>query len=93
VGSQEITAKGLYKVDNSTAEGEAQLNAKTWKVTLTHKLSKQDKLKAVVSSNDAAKPVLSYTRAQDGVELTLSAPVSSDISALASIKVVRTFDL
>ena len=80
-------------MDANRVEVNGKLNAKTWNVKLTHELSKQDKLEATVDSKDVQKPTLAYSRTQDGVTLTLSAPVSSDISADAKLSVVRTFDL
>ena len=80
-------------MDANRVEVNGKLKEQSWSVKLTHELSKQDKLEATVKSSDVQKPVLSYSRTQDGVTLTLSAPVSSDISADAKLSVVRTFDL
>ena len=94
--AQRVTASGEFKVDASTIKPEAQLTSnglQGWSVSLGHRLSDQDRLEAKFKSDNALQPTLSYTRQQDGVELTLSAPVSSDISANASVSVKRTFEL
>jgi hypothetical protein len=89
----EITAKGYYKIDKAKLEPELKLNARTWKVKVSHEVSKEDKLTALFVSDNVGQPTLTYTRTQGDVELSLSAPVCSDIRANASISVKRTFDL
>ena len=81
-------------IDQSTIEAEARVNNGTrWKASVVHKLSKQDEVKAAVDGDKAGEPVLTYTRRQDGMELSLSAPVSSNISADARFKITRTIEL
>ena len=88
-----MTGKGSYKMDASRVEGSVKLNAREWNVKLTHELSKQDKLEAELKSESSSTPTLRYTRQQDGVELSVSAPVSSDIRADAKLSIKRTFEL
>lgn len=81
-------------IDKSTLEAQVFLNnGNEWNATVTHKLSSSDTLKAVVKSNKMNEPRLTYTRKQDDIELTLSAPVSSNICADAGFKITRSFDL
>jgi hypothetical protein len=81
-------------IDKSTIEGDVNVNnGNRWKASIVHALSKTDEVKAAVNSDKSGEPVLSYTRKQDGMELSLSAPVRSDICAAANFKITRTFDL
>ena len=90
----DINVKAKYVIDDSTIEAEAKVNNGTrWKASVVHKLSKQDEIKAVVDGEKAAEPTLTYTRRQDGMELSLCAPVSSNITADARFKITRTFEL
>jgi hypothetical protein len=90
----DVNVKGKYVIDDSTIEAEAKVtNGTRWKASVVHKLSKQDEIKAEVDGEKAAEPKLTYTRRQDGMELSLCAPVSSNIKADARFKITRTFDL
>ena len=91
--NSELLAKGEYKLDSSTLFGELNTNGNAWKVRLQHKLSDEDKLEAELKSDANNVPTLKYTREQDGVLFTLSAPVSSDIRADAKLSIKRTFEL
>ncbi len=85
-------ASAEIKMDQSTIKPEVTLtDLSQWNVKLSHKLSSEDTLEAFV--NQDVKPTLSYTRKQNDFELKLSAPVSKDISADASLKLTRTFEL
>ena len=90
----DVNVKAKYVIDDSTIEAEAKVtNGTRWKASVVHKLSKQDEIKAEVDGEKAAEPKLTYTRRQDGMELSLCAPVSSNITADARFKITRTFDL
>jgi hypothetical protein len=85
-------AKGVIKVDSSTIKPEVSLtNLGQWKVNLSHKLTKEDTLEADV--NQDLQPKLTYTRKQNDFEVKLSAPVSKEIRANATLKLTRTFEL
>ena len=89
-----INLKAKYVVDKSTIEGDVNVNnGNRWKASIVHALSKTDEVKAAIDGDKSGEPVLSYTRRQDGMELSLSAPVRSDICAAANFKITRTFDL
>jgi hypothetical protein len=91
VHNQALVCKGKYTVDNSSVSPEFNVKTNDWKVTLNHKLTANDKLEAVAAKGKDV--TLAYTRTQDGVELTLDAPVRADIAANATIRVQRTFEL
>ena len=93
--ARDVTLKGKYVIDDSTVEAEANSNSGTvtWKASVVHKLSKQDTIKAEVDGSKVAEPKLTYTRKQDNMELSLSAPVSRDITADAKFKITHTIEL
>lgn len=97
LATQDATAKGKYVHGETTVEPTATRSgagAVSWKLSVTHKLSAADKLNAVVTSKDPSVPTVCYTHTDDsGVELALSAPLSSAIKGSAALTLSRSFDL
>ena len=84
-------------LDKNTIEASARVNNGTaWKASVVHALTKQDEIKVAIDNFGNAKtndPTVTYTRKQDNMELSLYAPVRSDICADARFKITHTIDL
>jgi len=98
VGSSDVTVKGIYTMDEkTTVEPECRRMGKNgainWNVKAVHRMSSADRIEAHIHSEDPSAPRISYTRTQDGVDLTIGAPLSANIAADASVKINRTFYL
>lgn len=94
VGSSDVTVKGIYTMDEkTTVEPECRRMGKNgainWNVKAVHRMSSADRIEAHIHSEDPSAPRISYTRTQDGVDLTIGAPLSANIAADASVKVNR----
>lgn len=98
IGSSDVTLKGRYELDEKTTiepvvGRSGKSGAISWNVKAIHRMTSSDKIEARINSDKPSEPHLSYTRTQDGVDLIISAPLSSDIAADASVKINRTFAL
>jgi len=96
VGSRDATLKAVYAVDSKTSlEPEATRSGKSgavsWNLKAVHRLTAVDRVEATLASVEPSAR-LSYTRSQDGVEITVGAPLSSSLVADASVKIERCFD-
>ena len=94
VGSSDVTVKGIYTMDEkTTVEPECRRMGKNgainWNIKAVHRMSSADRIEAHIHSEDPSVPRISYTRTQDGVDLTIGAPLSANIVADASVKINR----
>ena len=94
VGSTDLTVKGVYEVDDkTTVEPEVRRAGKSgaiaWNVKAVHRMTSSDKITAKLNSDSPSAPHLMYTRTQDGVDISIGAPLTSNIAADASVTINR----